>query len=220
MAKVYRQRRFEMPAGATDLLLARHGESAAFDPNKPFPMKEGQSDPELHEEGWHQARLLAARLQTEPIQAIYVSSLRRTLQTATPLAEKLKLTPQIDPDLREVHLGEWEGGMFRIKEHERDPVMSKKFHEEQRWDVIPGAESNDSLRTRLVAALHRIQAAHSGQMVLAVVHGGVIGHILSHATGARPFAFVGAGNASLTRIVLHQDRIIVRTFNDTTHLET
>ena len=48
--------------------------------------------------------------QHEPIDAIYVTTLRRTHETAAPLAARLGITPIEEPDLREVFLGEWEGG--------------------------------------------------------------------------------------------------------------
>src|SRR3546814_20869591 len=54
--------------------------------------------------------------------AIYVSTLRRTAETAAALAAALGVTPVVDPDLREVHLGEWEGGLFRQKIAEGDPI--------------------------------------------------------------------------------------------------
>ena len=38
-----------------------------------------------------------------------MTTLRRTHETAAPLAARLGLTPIVEPDLREVHLGEWEG---------------------------------------------------------------------------------------------------------------
>jgi len=50
------------------------------------------------------------------------------------------------------------------------------------------------------------------------VHGGVIGHILAHATGSRPFAFNGADNGSITHIVMVGAQILVRRFNDSSHL--
>jgi probable phosphoglycerate mutase len=56
--------------------------------------------------------------------------------------------------------------------------------------------------------------------VVAVVHGGVIGHILAHATGASPFAFNGADNGSISRIVLYQDGIKTRSFNDNVHVQS
>ena len=50
-------------------------------------------------------------------------------------------------------------------------------------------------------------------------HGAAIGEILAQATGSEPFAFVGADNASISRLVVTPDRWIIRGYNDTAHLE-
>jgi probable phosphoglycerate mutase len=213
----YRQQSFARPAGATELLLVRHGESRAATAAAPFPLVDGQGDPELHPNGRMQAQRIAARLRHEPIGAVYVTNLRRTVETAAPLCEAMGLTPIVERDLREVHLGAWEGGLLRIKAHDNDPVYQRMIAE-QRWDVIPGAESWDALNRRITAALARIAAAHRDQLVVAVVHGGVVAHILAHATRAQPFAFNGADNGSISHVVLVDGRIIVRRFNDTAHL--
>lgn len=217
MAQEYRQPRFSRPQGATEILLLRHGESRAATPDQPFPLIDGQGDPELHPHGREQAKLAAARLCSLPIAAVYVTNLRRTAETAAPLCERLRVEPLMEPDLREVHLGEWEGGLYRIKARQGDPVYLRMLAE-QRWDVIPGGESHASLDRRIGAALARIASRHPDQMVVAVVHGGVIGHILAHATGAQRFAFHGADNGSISHIVLTEGRIVVRSFNDTSHL--
>jgi probable phosphoglycerate mutase len=215
--KEYRQTRFQRPPGATEVLLVRHGESRAATPDEPFPLVDGHGDPELHLNGHEQARLIAERLRHQPISAIYVSNLRRTHETAAPLAAHLGLEPVVDPDLREVFLGEWEGGLLRIKAHENDPIY-QRVHLEERWDVIPGGESHEALNARLTRALKRIAARHPDELVVAVVHGGVIAHILAHATGARPFAFTGADNGSISHIVITEGRIVLRRFNDSSHL--
>ena len=54
--------------------------------------------------------------------------------------------------------------------------------------------------------------------MVAVLHGGIIGHILSYATGAGHFAFGGADNGSISHIVMLADKIVVRRFNDTSHI--
>ena len=136
---------------------------------------------------------------------------------SAPLCAHLGMTPIIEPDLREVHLGEWEGGVLRMKAHDNDPLYLQ-MQAEQRWDVIPGAESWSAVNARITRALARIATAHKDQLVVAVVHGGVVGHILAHATGARPFSFNGADNGSISHIVMLDGRIIVRRFNDATHL--
>src|SRR5688500_10576509 len=106
----HRQHRYRVPPGATEVLLVRHGESAPADPDKPFPLVDGHGDPPLDPVGEEEAERLANRLAGERIDAIYVTSLCRTAQTAAPLAKRLGIEPRVEPDLREVFLGEWEGG--------------------------------------------------------------------------------------------------------------
>jgi probable phosphoglycerate mutase len=68
------------------------------------------------------------------------------------------------------------------------------------------------------ASIERIAAAHPDQRVAVFTHGGVIGQIVSMATGSRPFSFIDADNGSITQLVVTGDRWIIRRFNDTAHL--
>ena len=213
----YRQARFTAPPGACAMILVRHGESRAAKPGEPFPLVDGQGDPELAPNGRAQAVRVAERLKDEPIAALYATKLQRTQETAAPLAERLNLQVNVNPDLHEVHLGEWEGGVLRIKAAEGDPIY-ERIHAQGRWDVIPGAESTEALRTRLLRGLHTIARAHPDQLVAVFVHGGVIGQILEAATGARGFAFSGADNGSISHLVVSGEQLIVRGFNDASHL--
>lgn len=215
----YRQNRFPAFPGACEILLIRHGQSEAFVDGTPFPLAGGHGDPALSGDGHAQAQRLAGRLATAGISAIYVSTLRRTAQTAAPLATRLGLSPQVEPDLREVHLGDWEGGLYRKMVAERHPLVLQAWAEE-RWDIIPGAEPAAQFAARTRAAIGRIARAHPGQVVAAVAHGGVIGQVLATAARSSPFAFVTADNASISRLVVADGRWIVRAFNDTAHLET
>ena len=213
----YRQSRFVRPPGACELLLVRHGESAPARDDQPFPLVDGQGDPELAPAGREQAFRVAERLEHEDISAIYVTTLRRTAQTAAPLAAHLGLEPRIEPDLREVGLGEWEGGSFRRHVAEGHPVAQRML-EEQRWDVIPGAEPGDLFAARVRTAVTRIAAEHTDETVVVVSHGGVIGQILAEAAGAQGFTFVGSDNAAISHLVVSGDRWIIRRYNDTAHL--
>ncbi len=216
--RVFRQHRFVPPPGATELLLVRHGESAPAVEGRPFPLVDGQGDPPLSEQGRQQAVQVCARLAHERIDAVYVTSLRRTRETAQPLLDRLGIDARVERDLREVHLGEWEGGLFRQKVSDRDPLALKMLAE-QRWDVIPGAESSASLSARVRAAVERIAAAHPDQRVAVFAHGGTIGEVCALATGSEPWAFVGSDNASITHIVVTANRWVLRRFNDTGHLD-
>lgn len=219
MPEELRQIRFAPPPGSTQVVLVRHGESAPHVPGRPFALRDGHGDPPLSELGRWQAEQVGERLKDEAITAIYVSTLVRTHQTAAPLAAHLGLEPVVEPDLREVHLGEWEGGVYREHAANGHPAF-RAMQLEERWDAIPGAESNASLTARTVAVLERIHQRHPDEMVAVVVHGGVIGALLAHAAKSRPFAFAGADNGSIHHMVLTEQRWIVRRYNDTGHLDS
>jgi probable phosphoglycerate mutase len=214
----YRQRSLPVPPDALDLLLVRHGQSEAYVQGQPFALVDGHGDPPLSELGHEQATRVCDRLADAGIDAIYETTLRRTGQTAAPLAERLGLTPEVEPDLRVVYLGVWEGGLYRKMVADFHPIAQRMFAEE-RWDVIPGAESLVSFDGRVRGAIGRIAAAHSGQRVAVFTHGGVIGQALALATGSRPFAFNAADNASISRVVVTSRQWYIRTFNDTAHLD-
>ena len=217
--KEYRQTRFRRPAGATEILLVRHGESEPLVPGRPFPLVDGHGDPALAPEGHEQAERVAARLATQRIAAIYVTTLRRTAQTAAPLAAELGLTPTVEPDLREVHLGEWEGELFRQRVAEGHPI-AVRMSEEERWDVIPGGEPKDDF----IARLRGRARPHRGRPPRRAGRG------LHPRRRDRPAPRAGrraptaaspssaADNGSISHLVLHGDRWILRRFNDTAHL--
>lgn len=198
----------------------RHGASAAAVPGEPFELVEGRGDPALSPQGREQAALVAERLSSERFDGIYVTPLRRTAETAAPLASALGLQPVVVPDLVEVYLGDWDGGEYRIRLANRDPLVMRVFTE-QRWDVIPGAESPEALATRIRAGIDRVVAETGpGGVAVAVVHGGVIGEICRQATGSMPLAFAHADNCSITRLVVFAGgRWFLRSFNDTAHFD-
>ena len=214
----HRQTRYVPPLGATEFVLVRHGASEAFVPGKLFPLVEGHGDPALSEDGQAQAVLVGRRLAGERVDAIYVTTLRRTAQTAAPFLAASGMRAGVVRELREIYLGEWEGGRLREFAAQGHPIWARVVAEGE-WGHIPGAESSAQLRDRCVAALQRLHAAHPDQRVVCIVHGGVIGALSAYAVGSRPRAFDGADNCSLHTIVVLADNWQLRRFNDTTHLD-
>jgi 2,3-bisphosphoglycerate-dependent phosphoglycerate mutase len=215
--RTFSQRPYVGPPGSTELWLVRHGASADSKEGETFELVEGQGDPPLSDSGRHQAELVGLRLANEPFDALYVTNLQRTAQTAAPLVARCGMTPVVDADLREVFLGDWEGGLLRAKAADNDPVFQRVMAE-QRWDVIPGAESRAVFGGRLRRVIDRIAAAHPGGRVVIFSHGAAIGEIMAQACGSEPFAFVGPDNASISRLVVSTERWIIRGYNDTAHL--
>jgi 2,3-bisphosphoglycerate-dependent phosphoglycerate mutase len=216
-SEAHRQARWAAPVGSTHVLLLRHGatEGLRGDADR-FPLTDGHGDPNLSDDGEFQAQFTADRLAAEEIDAIYVTSLIRTHQTAAPIGERLGIKPRIEPDLREVFLGEWEGGLTRVHAALGDPRWVLAV-EEGEWGHIPGAETTAQLTARCMAALDRIEQTHRGERVLCVVHGGVIAAVLKAVTGATD-SFGGADNCSLSHLVHVNGKWRVRCFNDTAHL--
>jgi probable phosphoglycerate mutase len=213
------QRPFALPAGATEIVVVRHGATIDAVPGAPFPMVDGRGDPPLSEAGAAQAQAVGDRLAGEDLAGLFVTPLQRTSQTAAPLAAATGLTPVVVPELAEVRLGDWEGGEYRLRAIAGDPVVIRAF-EQERWDVIPNAESPEEIEARVRTGIESIVAAVGPDAVAAVVvHGGIVGEICRQATGSRPFAFVHADNGSISRVVvLPGGRWLLRSFNDVAHL--
>jgi probable phosphoglycerate mutase len=212
-----RQTRFRAAGDATHLLLVRHGESAAVDPDGSWPTVMGHGNPPLHPHGRAQAERVADRLVDEGLAAVYVTPFDRTRDTAAPLLRRLGIEADVEPDLREVHLGEWENPMTRKYFSEGHPI-ALRINEEERWDIAPGAEPHDEFGLRITDAVTRIAARHPGQIVAVFTHGGVIARLLAEASRSRAFAFNVPDNASISHLVVDGGKWTVRRFNDIGHL--
>ncbi|HEV7562007.1 MAG TPA: histidine phosphatase family protein [Solirubrobacterales bacterium] len=215
----FEQSPYELPPGSTEVVLVRHGASEAAVVGSKFPLVDGHSDPALSEAGRAQAEMVAAGLGRDEFSGLFVTSLRRTQETAAPLAAATGLEPEVIPELREVYLGDFEGGEYRIRAGRGDPVIQRVFAEE-RWDAIPNGESWRDFGARLSAGIEQIvSAVGPNTSAVAVVHGAVIGQLCRQATESRPFAFVHSDNCSISRLVVLDDgRWLLRSFNDISHL--
>lgn len=166
----------------TTLLLARHGET---DWNSEHRWQ-GHADRPLNERGREQARELAASLAERRIDAIYASDLLRARETAEIVGAVVGLPVLLDANLREVDVGEW-SGLVHTEIESRYPEGFRRW-EQGRHGWVEG-ESYDEMGVRVVAALLRIAAAHPGETVLVVSHGGAIRASQAAAAGLPNDAF-------------------------------
>jgi probable phosphoglycerate mutase len=212
------QRPFTLPSGASEIVFVRHGSSSRVAPEGQIVTGDGQHDPPLTEDGHRQADAVAQRLGDLPVAGLFITPLRRTAQTAAPLGARLGHEPVIVPDLREVHLGDWEG-QFSARVVGRDP-LSKEIFAAERWDVIPNAEDMDAFSERVRRGMEQIvTTVGPDATAVAVVHGGVIAEACRQVTRSLAFAFLYAENGSITRLIrLAGGRWAMASFNDTAHL--
>jgi broad specificity phosphatase PhoE len=150
----------------TRLCLVRHGQTTWNLEGR----YQGQSDVPLNEIGRAQARYVAEQLQSEQFSAIYSSDLKRAKETADIIGECLHLPITLEPRLREINQGEWEGqlvdaikGRYTRLWHERfiDPVNIRP----------PGGETLGEVATRVCTALDSIVRLHTDSPVVIVSHG-------------------------------------------------
>jgi probable phosphoglycerate mutase len=161
----------------TTILLVRHGET---DWNRERRIQ-GQTDTPLNDLGREQARALAAELADERIDAVYASDLSRARETAEILAERLDLPVVLDAALRERDFGNWEGQT--VAELDRSwPGAFARWHTggEGEWQ---GGEGHAELAERVRGAVRRLAAAHPGDRILLVAHGGPMRILLMDAEG-------------------------------------
>ena len=109
--------------------------------------------------------VVTAALAISPLLFVHVPQPERTE------AEAQAARPSMVADLREVFLGDWEGGEFRKRVADGDPI-AQLMYVEQRWDVIPGGEPAHQFENRVRRGIERIAGEHPDQLV--VVHGGPV----------------------------------------------
>jgi broad specificity phosphatase PhoE len=151
----------------TTILLARHGETDWNRDNR----FQGHADPPLNDTGRVQAAELARALADESLDAVYSSPLHRAFETAEIAAAPHGLEPVPVDALREVDVGSWEG-LTRAEIEQRFPEQFARWLDYgQGW---ADGETYEEMGLRVIAALFELAAAHEGERILAVSHGGPV----------------------------------------------
>jgi len=163
----------------TRIYLVRHGQVEGFEEKR----YNGQGDVLLTPEGTAQFGLLQMRLQKKAIRAVYSSDLSRCRDGASMLARPFGLMPEAKPELRELHIGEWEGKTWQELQSTYPEQWQARLDDIVHYRV-PGGESLLDMAERVREAIREILAAHPGEEVLVVAHGGVNRVILLDAIGA------------------------------------
>ncbi len=159
----------------TRFILIRHGETDWNIEGR----WQGQADVPLNARGREQAAKLARSLSETSIAAIYSSDLSRARETAERLAQVSGLQVCIDPRLREIHQGEWQGQLFT----DIQAKYADEFHQRKKHPMSmapPGGETAFQVRERVLGAIQDIGHKHLGRTVAIVSHGFAIAVLLAH----------------------------------------
>src|SRR5262245_35269389 len=145
------------PSSPTLVTLVRHGETSA----NVDGVWHGSIDTALTPRGRSQAERVAEHLARTrgDAAALYASPLARARDTAQAIAARLGLAPSLEPDLREYHLGDWEGVSYATLA--REHRLFERMQAEPDWQP-GGGESARQVAERLARALRAIAARHPG----------------------------------------------------------
>jgi len=163
----------------TRVYLVRHGQVVGHE----TPSYNGHADVALTEYGIVQYQELRDRLQDAGITACYSSDLSRCATGADIICASLDIRPHLDARLRELNIGIWEG-MTWSEIIEKYPLEWNARLEDIVNYRVPEGESLLDLADRAVPALQEIVAAHKGENILVVGHGGMNRTLLLDAIGA------------------------------------
>ena len=126
--------------------------------------EESDSPSRLTDVGREQSQTAAEKLSKESIDYIYSSPYKRTVDTATIVAEQLGLDIKTDKRLREVDVGTLSG--FSEEEYHEYFRGKDKFTE-----AAEGGESLIDLRNRMKGFLDDMEERYTGKNILIVSHG-------------------------------------------------
>lgn len=164
----------------TRIWLLRHGEPEESVRRLCY----GSLDVGMSDAGRQQMTRAARELAAEPVAAIYSSPRRRAVESARILCEAFQpaLEVRVAPDFREIDFGDFEG-MAYDDIAARYPDLYRQWMEAPTTVEFPGGESFATLRRRVLRAFQAMSAAHAGETVVVVSHGGPIRAIVANALG-------------------------------------
>jgi broad specificity phosphatase PhoE/ribonuclease HI len=198
----------------TTVVLVRHGVTP-HTVEKRFSGGLASANPGLSDEGKAQIRAVADWLApiAGRVDAVVASPVRRTLESAEILAERLGHAVEVEAGFAEMEFGVWDGMTF-AEVGELHPAELKA------WlgsiDAAPeGGESFRIVQERVLTGLERLLEAHAGKTVVVVSHVTPIKTLVAHAVDAPLEAVfrMELTPASVTVLSWFGDRPSMRMYN-------
>ena len=201
----------------TRLFIARHGET---DYNINGLLQGRGINAPLNEIGRNQAERLAGYLKNYPTDKLISSSLERSFQTAQFVQQLNGLEIEQNPDLDEMHFGDFEGKPFGEVDHE-----IKRLDEAWRsGDVslkIPGGESPLETFERADCAVRSYTEKIKQGTLTIVIHGRLIRILLSEwlGFGLKNMHKIEHNNGGVNQLVYENGKFEPIYLNKTDHLK-
>lgn len=198
----------------TKIYLVRHAEAMG----NVEEFFQGQTDCELSEKGKKQLELLAERFRDIPIEAIYSSPLKRTIDTAEAINKYHNLTIIRDEGLIEINGGVWEGKPWADLP-KLYPVEHDLWQNKMQDFYVADGERMTEVFERVKNAVDKIAAENDGRTIAVVSHGCALRNFLCYAMGKPISALKDVGWSDNTAVSLVEyengvPKIIFKNSND------
>lgn len=190
------------------ILLIRHGENEYVAKGRLAGRLPGVH---LNDNGRKQAQALAEALQHAPIKKVYASPLDRTIETARPIAEVLKMEVTPEPGLLELDVGDWQ-----------DKTL-KQLSKRKLWKTVqqapsrmrfPNGETFANAQQRIVDAIESLSQKHKPEdLIVCVSHSDIIKLGLAYYLGLPLDLFQRLVVAPASISTLHLDASWARVVN-------
>lgn len=164
----------------------------------------GSLDDALTEKGWAQMREAVSG--QGPWDRLVSSPLQRCARFAEELGAQTGLSVAQDKALQELHFGAWEGRSAAAL-METDAEALGLFWADPYGFTPPQGEPVSDFSARVLAAVRRLHAAHAGERVLLISHGGVMRLLLAQARGLprEQLLNVEVGHGALFSLIVEAD---------------
>jgi alpha-ribazole phosphatase/probable phosphoglycerate mutase len=133
----------------------------------------GLSDEGLSRKGIYQAEQAAVKLKNYHVHSLFTSPMRRALETAQIIGEKISKKPVIHKAFREMELGPWEG----MSERQISRVWPRAWitwNQKPAELKLPGRETLEELRRRVLEGVKSIYLNSKDKNILVITHVAII----------------------------------------------
>ncbi len=158
------------PESPTTVFLLRHGQTANTVDGK-FRYN-GHLDVPVTPGSLREMATIAEQLAAYPVSGVFASDLQRSLAGAEIIAARLRRPLVVVPEFREIKMGLWEGLTYEEVAARYPEDVEKKFADFLNYR-IPGGETIPEVEKRFFGKLEELLAAHRGEHLVIVAHGGV-----------------------------------------------
>lgn len=196
------------------VIFARHGQTEW---NIEYRFQ-GRTNIKLTDTGKQQAKALAARLSSWPLEIIYTSPLDRALYTAREIAKYHDIEPVVLHDIQEIDFASWEGKSITALEREQHDLFSL-WRSDPFFNPPKGAETWEKIYTRLSRAV-KIFLDGNYKHIAVISHGGVMRALYAVFLGLNPHKVwnMDVSNCAMSGVEMRNGRPCLVFANDDLHI--